>query len=650
VGRWHLTLVVAIVALLGLTAQAQAQQADIPAGFPNAANTGVPDDTVLTQRSGITVRTAGQVISGVDAPWIDVQAPNVVIRNSRVGRGTQGRPIVSNSTNLLVEDTTIHGLRGSGISWNNYTARRVEVYGTENGFDATSNTTIEDSWVHDLYTAGGAHSDGIQTGSGGGGNIVIRRNSIDPVPGTSGATAPIILHTGSDPQNHDVWIEKNYLDGRGSAVSLYCARRPAQRIYVNDNLMRKGVYGQYTDSCTKPTTVTEFFDNRDAVTGALIPGSTARIVEPPPPPPPTSTAPVADFTITPNPAQRTKPVTFAASGTCADAPCSHQWFHGDAASTDSIGTGASASFTYTGPVGPRTVTVKTTDADGQTDTETKTFQLVEPAAEPPPPPPSGGLPDASNTGVPEGTALTASGPITTSAAGQVIDARDITGTVTVNHANVTIKRSRITSNGFNVIDNNSTGLVVEDSELLDGPDTGQANCHNGIAFGGYTIRRSEITGCENAVDAADGNATIADNYIHDLDTVGPSHVWGNSPHTDGIQVAGDNVNILHNWVDPVAVSGGTAAIIMDVSQSGNRNVVIEDNYLDGRGSSYALYAPRYQMSGNLVNRNRMLRGVGGYAACVKVGITVDQFDGNVDHATGAALLASQMDNTNGCSN
>ena len=27
-----------------------------------------------------------------------------------------------------------------------------------------------------------------------------------------------------------------------------------------------------------------------------------------------------------------------------------------------------------------------------------------------------------------------------------------------------------------------------------------------------------------------------DNYVHDLDTAGPSYVWGNSPHTDGIQI------------------------------------------------------------------------------------------------------------------
>ena len=78
------------------------------------------------------------------------------------------------------------------------------------------------------------------------------------------------------------------------------------------------------------------------------------------------------------------------------------------------------------------------------------------------------------------------------AAGAVISARAITGSVTVDAPNVTIRNSRIVSNDFMAIRSNSTGLVVEDSEILDGPDTGQNNCHNGIGFGGYTVRRGPL--------------------------------------------------------------------------------------------------------------------------------------------------------------
>ena len=239
-------------------------------GFPGPGDTGDPTLGNNTAGPGITVKTAGRVIENVAVPWIDVQAPNVTIRNSVVG--PSGLPIVSRSTGLTVEDTTVFGSNGTGIGWSNYTARRIEVYGNENGFNAGNNVVIEDSWIHDLNTSGGAHTDGIQF-TAGSGNVVIRHNNIDPVPGNNGATSPIIMHTGTDPQNHDVWIENNRLDGGGSSVALYCPRRPAERIYVNNNRMLKGVYGSYTDSCRPGTTITQYTGNVDALTGALIPGS-----------------------------------------------------------------------------------------------------------------------------------------------------------------------------------------------------------------------------------------------------------------------------------------------------------------------------------------------------------------------------------------
>jgi hypothetical protein len=229
--------------------------------------------------------------------------------------------------------------------------------------------------------------------------------------------------------------------------------------------------------------------------------------------------------------------------------------------------------------------------------------------------------------------------MTISQAGAVIDARDISGPVVVNAPNVTIKRSRIRTNSMWLIDNNGTGLRVEDSELLNKPTAGQNNCHNGIGSSNFTVVRTEITGCENAADIGGDNITMTDNYIHDLDTTGPSYVWGNDPHTDGLQMSpgADNIVVRHNWIDPVSGSGGgTSAIIMGVNGSQN-NVWIEDNYLDGRGTAYAIYANRSPSTNVNINRNRMLRGIGGYTACVKLGNTVTQFADNQDFTTTAAI-------------
>ena len=262
---------------------------------------------------------------------------------------------------------------------------------------------------------------------------------------------------------------------------------------------------------------------------------------------------------------------------------------------------------------------------------------TDPAPPPRPgsPPPTGGLPDASNTGVPPGTVLTPSGGMTISTAGAVVDAREVNGSITVNAPNVTIRRSRIVSNDFMAVRSNSTGLVVEDSEILDGPDTGQNNCHNGIGFGGFTVRRTEITGCENAADVGEDNVVFADNYVHDLDTEGPSHVWGNSPHTDGIQGNGSTVTISHNWIDPSPGDDGNAGIF---APGGSNNYVIEGNYIDGRGTNYAIYAPREAgRVGNKINRNLMLRARYGYTACVRLGVTVTEFNGNRDAGTDAPI-------------
>jgi hypothetical protein len=127
-------------------------------------------------------------------------------------------------------------------------------------------------------------------------------------------------------------------------------------------------------------------------------------------------------------------------------------------------------------------------------------------------------------------------------------------------------------------------------------------------------------------------------------------VWGNDPHTDGVQMSpgADNVVVRHNTIDPTAGGGATSAIIMGVNGS-QANVWIEDNYLDGRNAAYAIYANRQPSSNVNVNRNQMLRGVGGYTACVRVGVTVTTFDQNKDFGTGA-LIGPDNGAGGGCTN
>src|SRR5262249_34259956 len=110
-------------------------------------------------------------------------------------------------------------------------------------------------------------------------------------------------------------------------------------------------------------------------------------------------------------------------------------------------------------------------------------------------------PDASCTGAPAGTPLEAiNGDLTLHTPSELLDAQDIHGCGSVNASGVKITRSKISCAGYYTIYNHTaTGLVIEDSEI---------DCQNtsGTAIGdtNFTVRRSNISGCENGFDI-DGN-------------------------------------------------------------------------------------------------------------------------------------------------
>jgi hypothetical protein len=365
-------------------------------------------------------------------------------------------------------------------------------------------------------------------------------------------------------------------------------------------------------------------------------------------------APMANFSVSPDPAVRNSPTLFTSTGTCPDVPCTYEWFHGPPDS-EPIGTGQTASFTYKGPAGERTVELRVTDQANRTASVTKTFDLVD--APPPPdndadddgvldaddkcpsqpgpvsnngcPTPSTGFPDASNTGVPAGTVLTPHlGDLTVTTAGAVIDSMDISGSLRIQAPNVTVRRTRV--HGFGKqIGNWSTGLVVEDSEI----DSGGANSTCFGVRGDVIMRRAELTGCENGFNVS-GPGLVEDSWVHDLTTA-------NGAHTDGAQVnqGASGWTFRHNTIDPVpGASGATSCIIMwNEEDPQNSNVRIEYNRLLGQGASFALYGPRQPASGIYITNNRIQRGVFGYTNSVVEGVTVSEFNGNVDDATGVLI-------------
>ena len=265
-----------------------------------------------------------------------------------------------------------------------------------------------------------------------------------------------------------------------------------------------------------------------------------------------------------------------------------------------------------------------------TNTVTATVNKTTTPPPPPPPPPTGGYPDASNTGVPSGTNLTAyTGPTNITTANTVIDGKTIGSCITVSASNVTIRNTKIScSNAYRAVQVSGGSVTIEDSEI----DCKGTN-NDGLGNSGYTLRRVDLSGCENGMNVA-GNVTVEDSYIHDLTTA-------NGAHTDGAQFnqGASNITFRHNTINTVGSGSGTGTsciIMWDEGNPQNSNVLITGNLLIGTKVAFTIYTPRQGPLSNVRVTNNQLRvGVFGYNG--GTGSLLTDGSGNVDNATGQPL-------------
>jgi hypothetical protein len=131
------------------------------------------------------------------------------------------------------------------------------------------------------------------------------------------------------------------------------------------------------------------------------------------------------------------------------------------------------------------------------------------------------MPDASNTGVPVGTALTEyTGPMTIELPGTVIDAKTIRGALVIEAADVTISRSRIIGD----VSNEATGssFTISDSTVEAGnsPVTG-------IGSMNFTATRVHVTGGNRSI-LCGRSCTVEYSYVHGqmTDDTGTYHESG----------------------------------------------------------------------------------------------------------------------------
>jgi hypothetical protein len=209
---------------------------------------------------------------------------------------------------------------------------------------------------------------------------------------------------------------------------------------------------------------------------------------------------------------------------------------------------------------------------------------------------TGPLGGGANDGHPvrQSVALTASGSVTTSSDGQVIQGLDVSGTVRISNNNVTLRQCRISVSSYWAIsvDGGMSGVTIEDVEVdgQNGSTDGMTALYVGVtgssgACPNLTIRRSNVHGACDGMSIGYGPVLFQDNWVHDLATSGAGHINGiqwNGASTGGL------IDVEHNHIENA--NNQTDALMFDDFYTGTfGNYTINDNLLRG-GGDFTLYS------------------------------------------------------------
>jgi hypothetical protein len=153
-------------------------------GFPGAGNTG-PSGPLTLVNGNLTITTPG-TYSNLDVQGsVIVKAAGVTLSNIKIEpsggdfavRNMSSGHVTLTDCDLGPSSSSGHGIQAA-VVFSDYTLNRCDVHGTADGLKANGNTTITNSWIHDLYCDGSYnHPDGIQVSAGS--NVLIRHNTID---------------------------------------------------------------------------------------------------------------------------------------------------------------------------------------------------------------------------------------------------------------------------------------------------------------------------------------------------------------------------------------------------------------------------------------------------------------------------------------
>jgi hypothetical protein len=225
-----------------------------------------------------------------------------------------------------------------------------------------------------------------------------------------------------------------------------------------------------------------------------------------------------------------------------------------------------------------------------------------------------GFPDATDTGVPRGTALrqvpgqVSSGPgwyynakaggVVVTANGTVLSGLYIPCDLIIEASGVTVQDVQVVTGGYFGISLRHTAGVTIENSTISGQNLTSGRIDSAVddVYGdstGIVIRNDNISHFRTGVQISTG--LIADNYIHD-----PGYIRGD--HTNGIYVAGttEPLTIYGNTI--FNNLGQTDDISLDAANSGQdvANKIVVDNMLVGGGYSIYGGGARHDRTSNIV--------------------------------------------------
>ncbi len=152
---------------------------------------------------------------------------------------------------------------------------------------------------------------------------------------------------------------------------------------------------------------------------------------------------------------------------------------------------------------------------------------------------------------------------------QVVEGKDIRGTLRVRAPGVVVRNCRITGDGDGV------GIDVTDGGTAVIEDTEVSGFANGISHSNWTARRVDIHSLTADGVKLGSNVLLEDSWIHDLTP-------DSDAHADGGQVqSGIENTVVRN--SAIVVGGANAALFISPSlgPSSKGPLLIENNYLEG---------------------------------------------------------------------